>query len=372
MTPLHLPPIGTSLRIAPSEPRHTPITAAFGRPLRFLLWIPFICSLWGLLIYLLFGNSVREYLFLMLATLLIHGTALFGPRPIRQCLEGVISSLYALILLGVWICGLYVLPTHPGSPIALLSVALLAPVVYTFLFLQHSPRRARLEALGLAGTLVMVGIPHTVATLRMVGPFVGVPLPLIVLTAHGALIIMLHHFAQLQVELSLERERTAMLGQLANHDVLTGLRNRRAFEEDLVREVARSERHNTVFGVIVIDVDGLKRVNDTHGHDAGDALLVSFGKALTSVFRAEDQVFRLGGDEFAVLLVEPTQEYQQVVLSRVQEAVGMVRAQAFPGVGASAGVAFFPADGIGSAVMTVADRRMYESKRSRNPALHLY
>jgi diguanylate cyclase (GGDEF)-like protein len=85
-------------------------------------------------------------------------------------------------------------------------------------------------------------------------------------------------------------------------DSLTGLRNARAFNEDLAREVALAERSSLGLGLVLLDVDGLKTINDAKGHQAGDELIKTVSKAITATLRAGDVGYRIGGDEFAVLM----------------------------------------------------------------------
>lgn len=94
----------------------------------------------------------------------------------------------------------------------------------------------------------------------------------------------------------------ARLETMAYADALTGLPNRRLFNDELRRMAAQSERDGEPFGLLLIDLDKFKAVNDSLGHDAGDALLVSAARRLPDAVRATDKVVRLGGDEFAVLL----------------------------------------------------------------------
>jgi diguanylate cyclase (GGDEF)-like protein/PAS domain S-box-containing protein len=111
----------------------------------------------------------------------------------------------------------------------------------------------------------------------------------------------LHYIAQLQ-DISERKSLEAHLRHLADHDPLTGLRNRRLFEHDLKLQVARSQRYGEVAGLMVIDLDDFKQVNDDHGHKIGDDTLKAVARALSRRLRETDLVARLGGDEFAILL----------------------------------------------------------------------
>ncbi|PTA69338.1 histidine kinase N-terminal 7TM domain-containing diguanylate cyclase [Deinococcus arcticus] len=160
----------------------------------------------------------------------------------------------------------------------------------------------------------------------------------------------------------------ARVQRLASEDTLTGLGNRRAFETDLARETARAGRHGLPLAVAMIDLDGLKGVNDRHGHAAGDALLSAFGRALPGAFRPEDRAYRLGGDEFALLLTHSAAGGEGAIHDRLGRIVQAVRAQGFPDIGASVGVAYFPHEGAGAALVNLADERMYVQKAQHRAA----
>ncbi len=145
----------------------------------------------------------------------------------------------------------------------------------------------------------------------------------------------------------------------ARRDVLTGLLNRRAWEDALVAESARVLRHRRSALVLVIDLDGLKEVNDSHGHLAGDLLLQRTAEAIRSVVREEDVVARIGGDEFAVLAVEADGPARDGLLARVRTA--LVEADVDASVGAAAAA---PGSSLQDAFHE-ADRQMYDAKEKR-------
>ncbi|HWG85974.1 MAG TPA: diguanylate cyclase [Deinococcales bacterium] len=172
------------------------------------------------------------------------------------------------------------------------------------------------------------------------------------------------------VQVALERHRhTLELEVAARTDKLTGLGNRRAFEDDLEVAMASAERQAQVLSVLIIDMDGLKVVNDTLGHDRGDALLTAFARALETEFGGEDRVYRLGGDEFAAILPRLAPAAHPVVRDRVNRAVSAVRAAGFQGAEASAGLAVFPADDTRPGeLVRLADVRLYQEKHGKRPA----
>ena len=167
------------------------------------------------------------------------------------------------------------------------------------------------------------------------------------------------------VQLSLERRHYVQeLERAALMDVLTGLGNRRAFEQDLERELERSRRSKDPVGVLMIDLDGLKQLNDREGHERGDTLLVTFAGTLSTSLRAEDQVYRLGGDEYAAILVRAAASGRETLMQRVRSAVTKTRLAGFPDVDASSGLAFTEGeDKQGADLLKLADERMYVEKQ---------
>ncbi len=115
------------------------------------------------------------------------------------------------------------------------------------------------------------------------------------------------------------------LEQLSRTDALTGAFNRRAFDEALARETASGERYGTPFGLLLLDLDFFKRVNDLHGHEVGDRLLQHFARVVRSVLRECDQLYRYGGEEFAVLLPQTGLAGATVTATRVVRAVAHSR-----------------------------------------------
>lgn len=166
-----------------------------------------------------------------------------------------------------------------------------------------------------------------------------------------------------------DAERQELLARLehqAHHDSLTGLGNRRAFDLAFDQIMSAAHRHGEPFGLMMIDLDGLKALNDGEGHARGDGLLISFAQALRESFRNEDQLFRLGGDEYAILLHRAEMLGETAVLERLQRTVEETRQMGYSRMDASAGVVFFPRDGIaGAGLLRLADERMYTCKAER-------
>src|SRR5262245_34912460 len=170
------------------------------------------------------------------------------------------------------------------------------------------------------------------------------------------------------------RQSEARFRHMALHDPLTGLPNRTLFFETLRREIALAQRNPAYrFGVLFIDLDGFKRVNDEHGHDAGDALLVACADRLRGCLRSTDAPSRIGGDEFVVLLanVRDAPELDEVA-GRVAASLRSPVLVGGQELSAPASVGSALGDGTvadASAVLRRADEAMYRVKqRRRSPA----
>ena len=162
-------------------------------------------------------------------------------------------------------------------------------------------------------------------------------------------------------DLTERRRLEENLHYLSTHDSLTGLANRFAFDEALAR-LEESGPHPV--GVLMVDLDELKRVNDEHGHAAGDAMLRRVADVLRATFRAADVVARIGGDEFAVLTFGPDAEFIEALGVRLADAVQQDNRglQATP-LRLSIGVAVALSGMSVSAALADADARMYSMKR---------
>lgn len=150
-------------------------------------------------------------------------------------------------------------------------------------------------------------------------------------------------------------------------DPLTGLFNRRYFEESLEREIRRARRRGVSLGVIMLDLDRFKMVNDNFGHEAGDVLLRTLGELLRCNVRGEDVACRWGGEEFALLLpeasLEATRQRAEELRTVVRELKVPYQDRVLGPITVSLGVAIFPDQGLsGQSVLRAADAALYQSK----------
>jgi diguanylate cyclase (GGDEF)-like protein/PAS domain S-box-containing protein len=178
----------------------------------------------------------------------------------------------------------------------------------------------------------------------------------------------LHFIVQMQ-DISERKHLEEHLRHLADHDPLTGLRNRRLFEHDLKLQLGRCQRYAEQAALLAIDLDGFKLVNDHHGHKVGDDALKAVARTLTRRLRATDLVARLGGDEFAVLLPHMDRKGAEIVaedLMRVIEACSVDAGNTVVHLAGSVGFALIDRHTLhDDQVLVAADRAMYEVKRSR-------
>lgn len=157
------------------------------------------------------------------------------------------------------------------------------------------------------------------------------------------------------------RSATDELQRAAFSDPLTGCSNRRGLERDLDRELARCARAELDLSVVALDVDGLKKINDSEGHAAGDRALLLLVETLRRALRGLDGVYRVGGDEFIVLLPDASADDAVTAMARV-EALGPPRF--------TWGVAGVRATGLfdAPALLAAADAQLYERRRSSRQA----
>jgi diguanylate cyclase (GGDEF)-like protein/PAS domain S-box-containing protein len=166
------------------------------------------------------------------------------------------------------------------------------------------------------------------------------------------------------------RRAETQLRHLADHDPLSGVFNRRRFEQELQRELGYSAMKRSRGAVLLLDVDRFKRINDTLGHAAGDAVIANIGQALMDRLRSFDAIGRLGGDEFAVLLrrvdAEEAHEVARSLQALALEKLAEISGDGIENITLSVGVATF---GMGDTpsldqLLSTADAAMYEAKRA--------
>ncbi|MDX6532073.1 MAG: hypothetical protein QOH41_4363 [Blastocatellia bacterium] len=157
----------------------------------------------------------------------------------------------------------------------------------------------------------------------------------------------------------------AQIQQQALTDALTGCYNRRSFEMQLDREMKVSKRQHQPLSLIMLDLDRFKQLNDSVGHDAGDAALRKLADCFKQELRGVDSAARFGGDEFAVILPQAYMEGALIVAERLRASIAEIQIPGFGNLSASIGIATFPSHGTSRTdLVNAADAALYQAKRA--------
>jgi diguanylate cyclase (GGDEF)-like protein len=195
---------------------------------------------------------------------------------------------------------------------------------------------------------------------RQLADMLGKPISL-----KAAMVDVLASSSYLRVPVLMEYEDLRKLQFNAATDPLTGLYNRRLFEEHFEKELNRALRYNQHLALVILDLHQFKEVNDRFGHPQGDLFLQTAAATLRKSLRTSDYAFRIGGDEFALLLVHSDSEQATTLARRIRTNFGAAvqSIHAKVGLGLDYGIAVFPGDGDQREVLVrIADQRLYEMK----------
>jgi diguanylate cyclase (GGDEF)-like protein len=242
------------------------------------------------------------------------------------------GSCHVLVALGSVLIGAAMVAGGGGAATASFGVWFVWVGVYGAVF--FSPRPA-------AGQLCWAGTVHVVALVATGEPFVVAQTVVLFGTVSVTSLVVGALVQQIRV--------------VAATDALTGLANRRSFDEHVQRELARAARTSRPVALLALDLDGFKQVNDEQGHAAGDRLLVAAGHAWAGVLRDGEMLARSGGDEFVVLLPETDAAGAATVADRLSAATPAP-------LGVSIGTAVSGPDEQADALLSRADRDLYREK----------
>jgi diguanylate cyclase (GGDEF)-like protein len=294
--------------------------------------IPYLVSTW---------HEPGRAVTLALLILAVCGTLPFLFLPLERFLARKrAQDVFFLSWTGIDVALIAALATLDGGIASPFTVLLFLTQAFAAVF--YPPRlvflAAAMNVVGLTA-IAMLGEPYEfTATLFVAAALVGTSL----LCAWAA------------INAAVQRRE---LARASRTDPLTGCLNRLGLEERLAQEVARAERAEASFALVVVDLDDFKRVNDDHGHAAGDELLCDIVNAMAEVVRGMDAIGRLGGDEFALIFPEATPAEVVTLVKRVQRAVDHLAP-------CSLGGACYPQDGgSADAIIAFADHEMYRHKR---------
>jgi len=176
---------------------------------------------------------------------------------------------------------------------------------------------------------------------------------------------LIQEISQLRAKVARLQERVEQLDQLAHQDPLINLPNRRGFMRELERLIARVDRYGLKAAMLFVDVDGLKIINDTFGHRAGDEALIQVANLLAKGVRHSDVVARIGGDEFGILLECADEDAAQETAARLIDQISCCEflhdGEPLP-LGVAIGVGMIDSCDTPEAVMERADEAMYRRK----------
>ena len=313
------------------------------------------------------AGRIAALAFLAGGLIAIPANALIQPEhrivylmPVLSIVPGVICLVlpwsrmpgYAIELLAVLGTGLVVLAMAFGSP------AYSAYFVYVALFVALVlPPRAVLVQLLLVCAALFVPV--------VVGDFTGRQTLIIALLEAPSLLVVGLITSYLTGRLEAGRET---LFRLSRRDELTGVGNYRSLHERLAAEVARHNRADRTFTLILVDLDGFKEVNERYGHLAGDRVLARIGRVLRDGVRAGDMVFRQGGDEFAVIAPESALDEAEELAQRLGDLLAECGEEGQHITGAT-GFAIYPDDGrTADDLLSFADAHLLAHKQEGRPA----
>lgn len=223
-------------------------------------------------------------------------------------------------------------------------------------------RPSRVSAYGPTGTATS----PAPANVTDVTTIMGIPDAELTPRVQSAILKLMSEVDTLRRDLEQSKARIQYLEQLADQDTLTPIANRRAFVRELTRALAITERHETPTSLVYFDLNGMKAINDSLGHRAGDAAIVKFASVLADNVRGTDIVGRLGGDEFAVVL---THADDTGARDKAEEIITLLKNDPLEWQGKkiplalSYGVYVFTGGEAADEALEAADREMYTYKQ---------
>lgn len=287
---------------------------------------------------------------LYLTMTVLHGL-IWGATPWLFITPEQPESLFIILL---WAIGMSAASISAYAAYVRAMMAFTLPVLLpTILYLLVTPGQYNLA-------LAVGAIIYVVVVFRAAAPI------------NTAIVDSIRLNQELASEIEVRKDIEKQLKVMARQDGLTGLANRRRFDEVLASELARAERENYPLTLIMLDIDYFKAFNDSYGHQAGDNCLRRVSAALQATLkRAADLPARYGGEEFAVILPHTNPEQGLRVAEKIRAAVQALAipnaGARIPGIGSvtvSAGVATFAGEqrGIAEAIISLADSRLYQAK----------
>jgi len=276
----------------------------FRRRLYFwILMLGFAGSLVGFAFNASQANPLMPVLIVALVYHAVMLTLISLPKVPIRIFEPIFALFAALLLLFLLAMSLYVAYPSRFADGGIFGVAVWLPAVYTLMFLAFEKRIARRYATVMLLLLMALTLPHALRT-QGGGLFDGLDGWLQLYLANAITVVALSFFAAYRQRLQEAQITAAVMRHVANTDPLTGLANRRQMMTFIRTELYRAQRYGKPFSIIMVDVDHFKYLNDTHGHDVGDQVLVELTRRVQRHLRASDRFGRWGGEEFIIAAPE--------------------------------------------------------------------
>ena len=298
------------------------------------------------------------------AVVVLHGGLAAGvlTRRLSLRLVGWWVALFPAALLiarlAIWELGLESPPENLGVPVAVVGWF---GVVFALAFLVFGTRRGAIVSL-LGYVVLYLGSVVFASGGVLAESGVGVPVAYMA-GGHAALIAVVWVLARNVERLAAARTKAELLELQASTDPLTVVANRRRLDDELERQIAQARRYDHPFSVVLIDLDGFKAINDTHGHEVGDGVLVETVDRLQAAIRDADLIGRWGGEEFLLLAPHTDHQAACALAERCRRATASSPMQhAGVTVTASLGVASLGPDDDARTLTRRADLAMYTAK----------
>ena len=263
-------------------------------------------------------------------------------------LEAVLFVSFCVFFLLRLSYALYAPPPQATVAEQLTEFAFWFPALYLYAVLAFGVERGKWLSTGFFAACAIAGSPYLVSAARQTHDLQGLYAAAQMYLSGGVTIFLLIVLAETIKSIS---NTAANMRRLANTDLLTQLSNRRGATQYLEDSIARAQRYQRLFSLLILDIDHFKRVNDESGHDVGDQLLRDFAYLLKMECRQVDHVARWGGEEFVIVLAEKTLTEAEIIANRLKASIeGREFAAAGP-VTASFGIAeVTPGDSVRSII----------------------
>ncbi len=238
------------------------------------------------------------------------------------------------------------------------------PLVYVLAFLLFGSRRLLLVgSLVFFGASVILGMTHSILEWRSSGEVTNLYLLGRFYLANAAYIILLMLSVRLNEQYVRVRTLAETMTHLAHTDTLIQIANRRELDGIIAREVNRATRYSQPLAVIMFDLDNLKQVNDTYGHDAGDTVLKEVARTVRGLLRSPDLLGRWGGDEFLIVAPQTDSAQARGLAERLQQAIANCPLEHVGSITASFGVAEYCPQESPEDWLKRADEALYTAKQ---------